>query len=840
MVKLIVTHAQPDFDAVASVALAKLLHPDATAIVGGAISAPVATIVRLYRDELDLSDPIDVELEQVRELIVVDTADRRRIRPYDALLERVVATVYDHHPRPPEPIEAVHGLVERVGATASLLTRILQTHSIAIPAAVASLALLGIHEDTGHFNYGLTRPLDHASASHLLASGASVRLVRRYLQEGLGPDHLAFRARMFSEAHEREVGGWQVAVAAFVYPNYLANVSGMANELLEQSAADASVLAVGMDGKTLLFARSGGMFDVGAALVEQFGGGGHPGAAFARSELPPEAALESTLEALARHAEAVTRADHLMSRPVKTVDRETPIAAANAVLVRSGHNGLPVMDQGVLAGVVSRRDLERALRHELGEKPVADIMRSPAITASSKASLRDLETMVRTHAIGRIPIVEGGALVGIVTRSDLLAARHRQTVDPSPAARVLAQLPGAAKAALEVAIATSDAVGGTLFLVGGTVRDGLLGTGLKDLDLAIEGQAIDRFGAALQESLGGRLSCHLVFGTCTLELSNGLTLDVATTREEFYQRPGALPQVAATTLDKDLPRRDFTVNALAIRLTPEPLELIDPFGGLADLEARRLRSIHPLSFVEDPTRMIRGARLAGRLGFRFEETTRGQALAALRDDALHGVSAARLRNELASTLAEPRVAPALTILAELGALEAGYGVAFNEATVRRLDDLRQAGKAFPDRAYVLALLLGTEEAAANHHLQRFHWPRALARTLLKVREAIGSKLLQDEDLEELGELGRAVLEAASSRHAGRVKLFESAPARRKLRGRDVIDLGLPPGPQVGAVLREVARARADHRVATFDQELELARQLIGSTGSNVDQEKHGS
>ena len=149
---------------------------------------------------------------------------------------------------------------------------------------------------------------------------------------------------------------------------------------------------------------------------------------------------------------------------------------------------------------------------------------------------------------------------------------------------------------------------------------------MQDLDLVVERGSAEALGRALQDVLGGRLVSHADFGTSTLELESGLLVDIAGAREEFYVHPGALPQVSPGTLRKDLARRDFTVNALALRLVPEPAALIDPYDGVKDLEARVLRALHPLSFVEDPTRILRGARLGGRLGFSFHtETTLEQS-----------------------------------------------------------------------------------------------------------------------------------------------------------------------------------------------------------------------
>ena len=828
--RLIVTHEQPDFDALASMALARLLVPHATATIQGSLSPALTAFLRLYRDELALVDPATVALDDVEELVVVDTADASRIRPFDRLVGRVPITLYDHHPPPAGPIPAARGLREQVGATATLLTRELMATDTTIPPPIASLALLGIHEDTGNLTFDLTTPDDYRAAAHLLACGANLQLVRRFTRDAYRAEHHAFGDAMLRAAEDRAVAGRRVAVAAFEYPAYVQGVSGLVNDLLDLHDADAAVLAVRMEDKTLVFARSSERFDVAAALQEAVGGGGHPGAAFAKSDLTPGEAAERVLAALERHAQPVLTARALMSSPVKTVAADATVAEARRQLLLYGHNGMPVLGgDGSMVGVVSRRDLERAQRHGLGRSRVSGFMSREVVTAPPDATLTQLERLVLEHNIGRIPILEGTAgsaatrLVGIVTRTDLISARHHGPVADDPAAAVLGRLPPSAKDALEAAREVAGSA--HLYLVGGTVRDALLGAGFKDLDVAVEGTTAERLGTLLQQRLGGTLACHLAFGTCTLALDNGLTIDLATAREEIYEHAGALPNVTPSTVRKDLARRDFSVNAMAIRAHPRPPELIDPSGGLADLRSKQLRVLHPLSFVEDPTRVLRGARLAGRLGFRFEPGTAERARAALESRALRNVSHARLRSELALTLEEPRVTPALRRLDELGAIARLFGLTPAWDLLEALDRLRMERGA-PAESYLLALLMATDDDAAARHLQTFHWPRRLGQQRLRLLALRRADPVLDEDLEELDEAARAVARCLGNDLAARLERFEEGPSRRRLRGRDVLELGLAPGPAVGRVLDGVARARAEGRVESFDDELELARRLI--------------
>src|SRR3972149_4491725 len=202
--------------------------------------------------------------------------------------------------------------------------------------------------------------------------------------------------------------------------------------------------------------------------------------------------------------------------------------------------------------------------------------------------------------------------------------------------------------------------GMALFLVGGAVRDVLLGRPSLDLDLVAEGSALE-----LLSSLGWEgARTYPRFGTAKLE-GKGWTLDLASARREVYPRPGALPRVTQGSLNEDLWRRDFTINAMAVALAPPSLgELVDPFDGRADLEAGLLRVLHPKSFQAEATRMLRGVRYAGRFGFRLE----GETERLLRRDLAHldAISGGRLRRELGHILREGEPERALALGGELG------------------------------------------------------------------------------------------------------------------------------------------------------------------------------
>ncbi|MDM7324999.1 MAG: polya polymerase, partial [Thermus sp.] len=418
---------------------------------------------------------------------------------------------------------------------------------------------------------------------------------------------------------------------------------------------------------------------------------------------------------------------------------------------------------------------------------------------------------------------EGVRLLGIFTRTDLY--RRRPSPDKPLGERILEALPEGAR---RVVLALKEAFPQGVYLVGGSVRDAFLGRSGPDIDLVLEpGVRVGEVARFLAERFGGSYGLHYAFGTARVRLSFGLVVDLAESREEVYPYPGALPQVRPAPIAKDLERRDYTVNAMALSLAT--MELLDPYAGLEDLKARLLRPLHPLSFVEDPSRIVRGARLAARLAFRFAEEALSALPSALLPEVLKTASKSRLRDELLLTLEEDTFLEALTLLEELGALRPLFGLKLPPkepfGRLRWGPQEKASGRFGLEVEVRLLLLLYFQED-----------PLAVAKALglpKRLQEALG--LLRgpwsEVDKEALTKepLRSAFLALYPEREAW---LLEK---RRVLMGRDLLQMGLKPGPKVGEILRRVAEARARGEVKTFDEELALARRLIGDGPFSVPQ-----
>jgi tRNA nucleotidyltransferase (CCA-adding enzyme) len=451
---------------------------------------------------------------------------------------------------------------------------------------------------------------------------------------------------------------------------------------------------------------------------------------------------------------------------------------------------------------------------------------------------------------GIVAVERDGVVVGGVTRAALRRALGEpEASGPAPReagldlAEALRALPGLMTVfgAIEVVAKVVPGV----YLVGGAVRDLLLGARSIDVDVAVEGDAV-AFARALARALHGRATVHERFATASIRHPGG-RIDVTTARTELYDAPGALPAVRRATIEDDLHRRDFTINAMAVSLrTADFGRLVDPFGGRRDLERGLVRVLHGLSFVDDPTRLFRAARYASRLRFGVEGHTLGLARACVRMGLVGRLSGHRVADELALLLGERDGLEGVGLLDELGVLAALHpgitGDAETRSLASRIDDLRAEHTpelpVWRPRLAVLCRHLAPDDLSAwlsSIELRRRDAARiadacAAARVL---PDALGAARTPAEAFRVASAHDPdGVLLALATCPPGRAHdwlvryLRELRHVRPAITGADLAALGLPESPRVGDVLRELHRRKLNGELATRDDELDAARTLV--------------
>jgi len=730
---LILCHTTADFDALGAAVGLTRLHPLAQIVLPGGCHPTVGDFLALYRDEYALIEQRSVNPEQIRSLLVVDTQRRNRLGKAAQWLDLphlVEITVYDHHLDVHLDIPATRSLIEQVGATTTLVVEQLQAGQINLTPAEATVMALGIHVDTGSLTFDHATPRDAKALAWLMQQGASLRAIADYVEPALSPQLQELLSEALDNMHSTTYMSYKISWVLLETSGYIPGLSSLASRLMEVTESDALLLgaqyALGetRDERLTVIGRSQIQGTNLNELFQQLGGGGHSKAAsMTQRGVDPSSTIEQLLDKLKAQIPQPPTARDLMSSPVRTIRPETKIGEAQRILLRYGHSGLSIMDvQDQLVGIISRRDIDIALHHGFSHAPVKGYMTTNLKTISPDTTLPKIQSLMVTYDIGRLPVLENGILLGIVTRTDVLRELHQgRSQEEEPGSRTDTQLgesqltssPGSWLHMLRFRLAPpfwelltkassqAEQRGWHLYLVGGAVRDLLLDRSkdskdgtlrIEDIDLVVDGfhrsadvgAGVELAGALQQLYPDARLEVHGAFQTAALlwhkdQALGSLWVDIATARTEFYPYPAANPEVEASSIRQDLYRRDFTINSLALRLTsPRAGELLDFFGGLLDLQAGQIRVLHANSFIEDPTRIYRAVRFAVRLGFEIEPQTEGYiryVIASGIYDQTQGENSkapglqVRLRAELKYILQAPYWKPALRLLAALGALK---------------------------------------------------------------------------------------------------------------------------------------------------------------------------
>jgi len=879
---LVLCHVTADFDTLGAAVGVARLQPGTRIVLTGGAHPAVRDFLALYRDEYPLLERRSVNADQIRSLTVVDAQRRDRLGKAAEWLDqpKVSIQIYDHHLEAEADIPAAQAQVEAVGAATTLIVEQLQTQGVDLTPAEATVMALGIHVDTGSLTYDHATVRDGTALTWLMAQGAKPQVIREYLEPGLSPVLQELLTLALDQMQTETVQGLQLSRVLVQTPDYTPGLSHLATHLMALTESDGLLLAnsyrtdSGDEGRLTLIGRSRiDQVDLND-LLKPLGGGGHPRAAAATIKTTdPAAALSQVYENLKRQIPAATTARELMSSPVRTIRPDTTVDQAQRILLRYGHSGLSVVDaEDRLVGIISRRDLDIALHHGFSHAPVKGYMTTAVKTITPQTPLPEIEQLMVTYDIGRLPVVDQGQLVGIVTRTDVLRQLHQMkqprfqddlaVVRTSVRERLQAALPERLQQLLTTAAAQAEAFGWQLYLVGGAVRDLLLAIHsqppvFQEFDLVVdgvqdpppEGAGVKLARSLLEHYPEAQLQVHGKFQTAALQWTNdsGLgcfSVDIATARTEFYPYPAANPEVEASSIRQDLYRRDFTVNALAVRLSqPRTGELLDFFGGLLDLKHRQIRVLHPNSFIEDPTRIFRAVRFAVRLGFEIEPATEGYIRHAIDSgiyDRIQGENhkapalQSRLKNELKYILRAPFWQIALEQLATLTALRCIHpALELNRFCRWQLRLVNRWQERFDPEATaiefwelrleaLIACLPAPARAEVAHYL---HLPvdsierlTSLAATEADLRSGLGGHPSPSQSTHLLNrwDLPTLILVAPRLRAPIRRYLWQYLTHWRHvkplLNGRDLKQLGYQPGKAFRQILEALLSATLDGRI----------------------------
>jgi tRNA nucleotidyltransferase (CCA-adding enzyme) len=874
---VIATHSNADFDGLASMVAARKVYPEAKLILPAGAQEAVRSFLAVH--DLDISKLKDIDLSQVTRLVLVDTQEPNRIGTLKSCLENpaVEVVVFDHHIEPDSAcaVRSKQSVIESVGATTTLLVEQLRRRHIPVTPFEATVMALGLYEETGSFAFASTTSRDFEAGSFLVAAGADLNMVTDTLRRPLDPDAVALLNDFLQHCEVHYLEGRKVLVATSTIDRCRGEAAGVVHTLTELQGVDAVIVAVMMADRVEVIGRSRKPeIDVGW-IAQEFGGGGHAVAAAATAKGQTLSEVkEKIVRLLTTRYRPTLLAQDVMTRPAKTIGIDTSIAEAGQRMTTYGLNVFPIVDEkDHYTGLVSRELIQKALFHRLGKMTVRGIMQTDAYIAQPDTPFHEIETAMIERNQRFVPIINQAKVVGVITRTDLLrtlhddvlkAARIRTMRPGEPEAEIggprrnikgllRSRLPHRLAALLEEAGHLADRCEAPLFLVGGCVRDLLLGIENLDLDLVVEGDGI-AFARKLGDMLQAKIKVHARFGTAILLLPDRFKLDVATARTEYYEYPTALPTVEESSIKKDLHRRDFTINALAVRLNGKGFgDVLDFYGGQRDLNDKVIRVLHGLSFVEDPTRVFRAIRFETRFGFHLGKDTTALIAGAVKMNLFHRLSGHRLLEELKLLLGERKPKEALKRLAELNLLKfihpkLSWSDRFDRLSAALDEAVNWYRLLYLDRkmdvwlVYMMGLLEVLPERAVKDMLKRFPFSEQEASKLKMarvgchnvVRRLASKRPLKPADVYHLltGLSDETLLIMMAKSKGETVKRQVSAflttyqHVKPVLTGGDLKVMGLKPGPKFKQILDHLLDARLNGEVKTEAEERQLVERMI--------------
>lgn len=874
---VITTHVNADFDCLGAMVAARKLYPEALMVFSGSQEKSMRDFfLKSTGYVLNFHRLKDIDFSAITRLILVDCQHTSRIGRFAEIVGRpgLEIHIYDHHPDTSGDIVPTGGEIRPCGSSTAILARILMDRGMEVTPTEATLMMLGIYEDTGSLTFPSTSVDDYRAAAWLLERGANLNTVAEFVTQELTADQMSLLGDLIRALKNVTLDGIDVSVAHATRDFYVGDIAVLAHMIRDMENLQALFLVVEMGSRVHMVARSRvPEVDVGE-ILRAFGGGGHATAASASIRgLTLIQVMEKLSEVLRASIAPARTARSLMTSPVKTISADTTIAEAGELLVRYNINAMPVMQDRAMVGIISRNIVEKSLYHGLGHLPVSEYMHTEFLRATPETEISAIQDYIIGQNRRFVPIFENDQLVGAVTRSDLLRymyaglrtgteSLYDLAVETLPEKHrgiegtMTRHLPALIFQLLQEMGKVGDELALPVHAVGGFVRDLLLRVENVDVDITVEGDGI-LFAETFAERRGCRVKSHAKFGTAVIIFPDGFKVDVASTRLEYYESPGALPTVERSSLKHDLYRRDFTINTLAICLNRQRFgQLIDYFGGQRDLAERLIRVLHNLSFVEDPTRVFRAVRFEQRLDFHISRHTENLVKNAVRMDFLEKLGGRRLLTELILILRERDPLKGVERMASFNLLQFLHPELKLDPDTRRV--LEEAHRIvswyellFLDHpyerwgVYFLSLCQGLDSdqfwggcirlSVPEHYRDKLFESRKRAEAILQaMQRAIGRgrEIRKSEVYRWLHGMAVEVLLYTMARTDDEevkkqisIYFTQLQGVHRRLGGEDLKRLGVPRGPLFGKILDEVLSACLDGEAVTVEDELEIAGEV---------------
>ncbi len=863
---VITSHLNADFDALASMAAAKKFYPDAILVFPGSQEKSVRDFLSASHTRVDFKKLRDIDIQKIRRLILVDVKNPDRIGRFSGLLDKkdLIIHIYDHHPFSAKDIRGQKEVIETVGATATIFTEMLQKNRIDISPAEATLLMLGIYEETGSLLFSTTTVRDISAAAYLLKKGANLNIVSGFIRREPGPEEIDLLNELIHSARDYVIHDTRIKIAAASRDAYIGDIAFLAHKMRDMVDVDAIFLLVLMGDRIQVIARSHiPEIDV-SAILQVLGGGGHPQAS---SAVVRDMSLQETenklLSALKQKIQPTKTAKDIMTSPVKCIPWNSTLKTAEKIMTQFEVNVLPVLKKNTYYGLLSREVVEKALFHGFGRSKVMEFCTTDALTVSPSTSIKVVESLMIEQNQRFMPVIEDNRITGAITRTDLLRSLYesllrkerirthekltgKPSIGRNLSSTMRSRFPPEVFNLLKLSGEVAGSLGFSAYIVGGSVRDILRGEANLDIDIVIEGDGI-AFAQALGNKLNVKVKSHKRFGTAVV-ITDFLKFDVATARTEYYESPAALPHVEMSSIKKDLYRRDFTINTMAVKLNPDNFgQLIDFFGGQRDIKEKTIRILHNLSFIEDPTRAFRAIRFSERFGFKISKHTVNLIKTAVRINLFDKLSGTRMYDELNLLFIEAEPIRVIKRLAEFDLLKFIHpGLAITKTLEETFEAIQETFAWFKllffeeeinkSHLFLMALLNELTPQQRTEALQRLYVPQKASREILDGIEDSQTALakLQKASPKDIYytlmplNLRSILFTMARARDKERKKavslyLTILRNIKPELTGKDLLSMGYAPGPLFKTILTAILEAKLERKIKTREEEIAFVR-----------------
>ncbi len=873
---IITTHINADFDALASMLAAQKLYPDALVVFPGSHEKNLRNFfVRSMAYLYNMTDIKDIDLKNVKRLVIVDTKQPDRIGKLAELLERrdVEIHIYDHHPAMANDIIGHYEVNRLTGAAVTILLEIIKKKGIDISPDEATVMALGIYEDTGSFNFSSTTEKDFMAAAFLLSKKANLNVISSLIaREEISPEQVGLLNDMIQTASHYNINGIDLVVVSVSKDHYVADFALLVHKMVKMENINA-IFAIARMGKRIYVIARSRITEVNAGkIVSLLGGGGHTFAAAATIRNMTLAQVEHKLfEILYRNVTSRRLAKNLMSSPPIMIGSEATCSEAGNILTRYNINALLIKEKQdgneSLSGFITRQIVEKALYHHLDHVPVREYMNSELSFVGPDSDLSEIQDKIINNKQRILPVIEKGAVTGVITRTDLLNVLVRKSQEnvlnlnyslketAHVRSRNISKLMQMRLSKRIINILKTIGkmagdIGYDAYVVGGFVRDMFLHKKNDDIDIVIEGDGI-AFAKKYSKIMGARVHSHEKFGTAVIIFNDGFKIDIASARTEYYKSPAALPTVEMSSIKLDLFRRDFTINTLAIRLNPENFGvLIDFFSAQRDIKDKVIRVLNNLSFVEDPTRVFRAIKFEQRFGFSIGKLTSDLIKNAVKMNFFKQLSSLRFFSELRQILEEENPENAFKRLNDYGMIKVIHpNLIFSERLVSIFKSTKNVltwhNLLFLEESYMkwivyfLALTRECSKKTTQEICKRLELPPRYLRIFSEERFRADKCILW---LERNLPVNNSLLYKRLSEFKTELILYMMASAKQNkvkrsishyftqlrnvkpsVTGNDLKTMGFIPGPIYREILQAVLNAKLDGRLKTRSDELCFVR-----------------